>query len=424
MIRSRQLRSIRQLLPIIGLCVGLMAATSSSVVHAANSPSPIQTKNPDFENWLKNFKLRALEQGISGKTIEIAFRDVYVDQAVLESDRKQPEFSRTFFQYLSRAVSTTRIAQGKTHFQRYQRLLKEVEQRFGIPAEIITAFWGMETNYGTFTGNLSIIQSLTTLAYDPRRSDFFSQELIAALKILDAGHVQLADMQGSWAGAMGQVQFMPSNYLKFAIDGDNDGKINLWKSLPDAFMSAGNFLQQLGWNTQQTWGYEVQLPVGFDYHLADGKTEKSVQQWQALGVRGQDPTQKTQAEQIARLILPSDYRGPAFLVFDNFNVIKRWNNSTNYALAVGYLGQKITNGPSLSKQAPQNDKSLSRSELEELQSKLNQLGYSAGTADGIVGSKTRNAIRSFQKDRNLPADGFPSNAILNKIRESVQIGAK
>lgn len=395
----------------------LVLSMSAGTVKAQSNSNLTQS---GFEDWLASFKQRALQEGISQKTLEQAFKGVYVDTKVISSDRKQPEFRRTFFQYLNRAVSTTRVSQGQSNFRRYQRTLKSVEQKYSIPAEVLTAFWGMETNYGGYTGNLSIIQSLATLAYDPRRSDFFSKELIAALKILDRGHVKLSDMKGSWAGAMGQVQFMPSNYLKYAVDGDGNGKINLWKSLPDAFHSAGNFLQTLGWNSTETWGYEVQLPKKFDYYLADGKVKKSVAQWNALGVKGEDPTGKTQPNTQAHLILPSDYRGPAFLVFDNFKVIKRWNNSTNYALAVGYLSQRIKQGPKLTKSQPANDKNLSLTELKELQTILNRLGYSTGVPDGIAGSKTRNALRAFQKSQNLPADGYPSAQILRKLRQLSQ----
>ncbi len=405
--------------PLLQILMAVVLALSIPV-GSAQAQAKSNLTQSGFENWLANFKQRAFKEGISKETLEQAFKGVYVDDKVISSDRKQPEFRRTFFQYLNRAVSTTRVSQGKINFRRYHRTLKAVEQKYGIPAEVLTAFWGMETNYGGYTGNLSIIQSLATLAYDPRRSDFFSKELIAALKILDRGHVKLSDMKGSWAGAMGQVQFMPSNYLKYAVDGDGNGKINLWKSLPDAFHSAGNFLQTLGWNPTETWGYEVQLPKNFDYYLADGKVKKTVAQWNALGVKGEDPTGKTTLQSKAKLVLPSDYRGPAFLVFDNFNVIKRWNNSTNYALAVGYLSQRIKKGPKLSKSQPANDKNLSLTEVKELQNILNRLGYPAGVPDGIAGSKTRSALRAFQKAKNLPADGYPSAQILNKLRQLLQ----
>lgn len=418
MIRGSQISPSLQPIHLLLLSVFLLLTAPNTGLLAASKPPETQWQN--FDQWLANFKQRALKAGISAKTFDQAFEGVSVDQSVIRSDRKQPEFRRTFFQYLNTAVSATRISQGQNNFRRYQRTLKSVQQKYGIPVEILTAFWGMETNYGGFTGNRPIIQSLATLAYDPRRSDFFSKELIAALKILDKGHVKLTDMKGSWAGAMGQVQFMPSNYLKYAIDGDGNGKINLWTSLPDAFNSAGNFLQTLGWNPAETWGYEVQLPKNFDYALADGKIEKTIAQWKKLGVIGKDPTGKTRPHHRARLILPSDYRGPAFLVFDNFNVIKRWNNSTNYALAVGYLSQKITQGPDLSKQRPHSDAHLQRSELIQLQTLLNQLGYAAGTADGIAGSKTRSALRAFQKANNLPADGYPSPNMLRVLKSQIQ----
>lgn len=406
-------------IPALLLSSILLLSTSIKEVHATPTHS-----SANFQKWLTGFKKQARQAGISEKTLESAFKNVTVDDSVLRSDRKQPEFSRTFFQYLERAVSPTRIHMGQQNFKQYRKLLNQVEQTYAIPAEILTAFWGMETNYGSFTGSLPIIQSLATLAYDPRRSQFFRKELMAALKILDQGHVKLEEMKGSWAGAMGQVQFMPSNYLKYSVDGDGDGKINLWKSLPDAFYSAGNFLKALGWDKSQPWGYEVTLPQKFNYALADGKTARSVDQWGKVGVKKANGKPLKDSQKKAYLVLPSDYRGPAFLVFDNFKVIKRWNNSTNYAIAVGYLSQRITDGPALSKSRPKDDRALSRKQLKELQQLLNRLGHKAGKPDGVAGSMTRSALRQFQKRQKLPADGYPSLKVLQQLRKASKTLAK
>ena len=397
----------------------LLSALIASGTLSHSTITYAKTPEADFKLWLISFKDKARQQGISERTLSLALDSLELSKKVIKSDRKQPEFSRTFFEYLNRAVSKTRIENGRQNYQKHQKILQQVERKYGVPAHYITAFWGMETNYGGFTGNLPIIQSLATLAYDPRRSEFFSQELMAALKILDRGDVSLDEMKGSWAGAMGQVQFMPSNYLKYAVDGDGDGKINLWASLPDAFHSAGNFLQHLGWNAQTPWGHEVALTENFDFALADNKTERSVAEWKKLGVKLL-PHLKLADHLKAKLVLPSDYRGPAFLAFNNYQVIKRWNNSTNYAIGVGYLAQRIIKEPELTKKQPKDDKGLSKEQVKQIQSLLNQLGFNAGKPDGIAGSNTRSALRAFQSARKLPADGFPSRRMLEHLRKAAQ----
>ncbi len=402
------------------ITVSLLLTISFATLAQSSTPK----EDHQFQNWLNDFKLQARQAGISEETLTQAFKGIKPSPKVLDSDRKQPEFTRTFYQYFNSAVSKNRVEVGQKQYQKLRPLLNEVSQKYGIPSQILISFWGMETNYGRFTGNLPIIQSLVTLAYDPRRTTFFSKQLMAALKIIDQGHVQPSQMKGSWAGAMGQVQFMPTNYLQYAVDGDGDGKINLWDSLPDAFHSAGHFLQTLGWNPEQSWGKEVSLPKGFDYSFADGKTKRTLQAWQALGVKETNRQalhingSNLKATQTAKLLLPSDYRGPAFLVYDNFQVIKRWNNSNNYALAVGHLSNRILGKPPLTKKQPKGDKGLSRDQMKQIQSLLNQLGYAAGKPDGIAGSKTRSALRAFQVAQKIPADGAPSYRILQVLKKA------
>lgn len=384
-----------------------------AVLTPAISSAQTQT---EFETWLNEFKGQALQKGISQNTLNHAFETVTLNEKVLELDRRQPEFTRTFWQYFNSAVSEHRVKKGREMYKKHRPLLDQVTKQTGIPGRFLVAFWGMETNYGGYTGNIPIIESLATLAFDPRRSHFFTNELISALTILDQKHVKLDQMKGSWAGAMGQCQFMPSNYIRYAVDGDNDGKKDLWGSLPDAFHSAGHFLSELGWQKQQNWGREVALPKGFDYALADGKTAKSLAQWRKLGLKLADGRTLPDEEMDAKLILPSDYRGPAFLVFDNFSVIKRWNNSNNYALAVGHLADRIVGRNELSKTQPRNDKSMSKEDMQRIQERLNWLGYEAGKPDGIAGSKTRSALRAFQVANKLPADGHPNHNILQKLQ--------
>ena len=398
---------LRQLCLRIGLSVGVLAMLLPTLSQA-------QTE-AEFQTWLTDFKALALQKGISKPTLEQAFKTVTLNTKVLELDRRQPEFSRTFWQYFNKAVTDWRVSKGQMLYKKHRPLLDEVTKLTGVPGRYLVAFWGMETNYGGYTGNIPIIESLATLAFDPRRSDFFSSQLLDALVVIDQGHVKPEQMKGSWAGAMGQCQFMPSNYIRYAVDGDNDGKKDLWGSLPDVFHSSGHFLNELGWQKQENWGREVSLPKGFDYALADGKTAKSLAYWNKLGLTLADGRALPQEDMDAKLLLPSDFRGPAFLVFANFQVIKRWNNSNNYALAVGHLADRIVGRDGLSKSQPNDDKALTKQEMKSVQERLNWLGFDAGTPDGIAGSKTRSALRAFQVKQKLPADGHPSHRMLAKL---------
>lgn len=392
----------------------IILAFSNSVY---SSTPKFKASETGFKNWLSGFKKQAVSEGISKHTLDRAFKGVTLNKKVIESDRKQPEFTQTFFQYFNRAVSKHRINNGKKFYKKHKTLLDKVTQKYGVPGRYLIAFWGMETNYGGYTGKLPIIQSLATLAYDPRRSEFFTNELLSALTILDSGHISLEQMNGSWAGAMGHVQFMPSNYLRYGVDGDGDGKVNLWDSLPDALYSAGNFLQQLGWKNGENWGREVKLPNNFDYSLADNRTKKPLNEWHKLGIKFATGKPIPNIDLKARLLLIADYKGPAFLVYDNFKVIKRWNNADKYAIAVGHLSDRIISRPALSKKSPINDKGMSTTQVKEIQSILNSLGYQTGKPDGIAGSKTKKALRDFQIKHKLPADGFPSLEMLKALRK-------
>lgn len=396
----------------------------TSGVSLLTSPSfaydPPPQSEADFQKWLANFKKSATQKGLSATTLQKAFDNIHLNQRVLELDRRQPEFSQTFWQYFNRAVTRWRIEKGQALAVKYADQLREVTKKYGVPERFLLAFWGMETNYGGYTGNTPIIESLATLSYDPRRSDFFTRELISALTIIEEGNVEPRNMKGSWAGAMGQCQFMPSNYLKFAVDADHSGKRDLWDSLPDVFYSMGNFLNHLGWQKEENWGREIKLPKGFDLSLADGKTMRPLSEWQKMGLKLADGRAIPKADLSAALLLPYDYRGPAFLVFNNFFVIKRWNRSDNYALAVGHLADRIVGRSVLSKKAPKDDKALNRQQLMELQERLKVAGFEIGYIDGIAGAKTRQAIRAFQKSNQLPADGYPSYRMLKILRQKAK----
>ncbi len=399
--------------------VSFSVFTTLTAQAQVTEPTPMVETEQAFQHWLVDFKTQAIQAGISKKTLSQAFEDVHLNHRVLELDRRQPEFTSTFFEYFNRAVSDQRIESGIKNLNKHRQLLTKVTQKYGVPQRILVAFWGLETNYGSYTGNIPIIESLATLSYDTRRRDFFSKQLINALQIIDLDHVSPKQMKGSWAGAMGQCQFMPSNYLKYAVDGDDDGKINLWDSLPDALYSAGNFLEKLGWQKEQSWGREVHLPEGFNYALADGKTQRSLKEWQVLGIKqANGRSLPTQIEMPATLLLASDFRGPAFLVYDNFKVIKRWNNSDKYAIAIGRLADRIVGKPLLTKSQPEDDKGLSTAEMQQIQTLLNALGYPVGETDGIAGSRTKKALRDFQMQKQLAADGYPSIRMLNLLRQA------
>jgi len=374
--------------------------------HAARAAEP-------FDVWLTALKAEASAKGISSKTLEMAFRDVAPIEKVLEYDRKQPEFSQTFWTYLNRAVSDTRIERGKKLLRQHSALLAEVEQKYGVQPRFLVAFWGMETNFGDYTGGFPVVGALATLAHDERRADFFRAELFHALRILEDGHIAPEKMSGSWAGAMGQTQFMPSTFTGYATDGDGDGKIDIWGSLPDVFHSAARYLSSVGWKGDETWGREVRLPEGFDLDLTQLSVKKHISEWQALGVRRTNGADLPQADIEGSVILPAGAKGPAFLVYQNFRSTMVWNRSILYAAAVGYLADRFIDRGRLVATQPPDDKPLSRADVISLQGNLNRLGFDVGKPDGIAGSMTRQGLRAYQRARGLPPDGYPSSEMVD-----------
>ena len=367
-----------------------------------------------FEEFLDDIRHQALDQGISKVTLDQALSALTPNPKVLKFDRTQAEFSQNFWHYLGSRVSEYRLNNGAEKLNIHQRVLQNNYQKYGVPPHIIIAFWGLETNYGTYTGNLSLVRSLATLSHDLRRREFFTQQLLALLKLIDEGKIP-ADAKGSWAGAMGNVQFMPTNVATYGIDADQDGEIGLWDNTQDIFASAANFLQKIGWHRGERWGREVSIPQNFDYQLATLKNKKTVNEWQALGVRtaqGQDLPSSTLN---ASLILPMGYNGPAFLAYRNFRAILRWNHSILYALSVGHLSDRLA-GTSQLYAKPITEPSLSRADVMLIQAQLNKLGFDTGEPDGISGPKTRNATRQFQRANSLPIDGYVGYQLLQQIK--------
>jgi membrane-bound lytic murein transglycosylase B len=377
-------------------------------------PAHAQT---DFDSWLTAFRQEAESQGISRATLDAALTGITPAEQVVELDRRQPEFQQTFADYLGRRVTESRVARGQALLQEHAALLDAVEQRYGVPKTVLVSFWGLETNYGTVLGGHNIPASLATLAFDGRRSGFFRSQLLDALRIIDAGHVSAADMNGSWAGAMGQMQFMPSTYLAYAVDGDGDRRIDLWQSVPDALHSAANYLQQAGWHSQEPVALEVRLPENFDWRQARITHRIPVADWTALGVQQMDGAALPAVVGRAAIVLPQGWQGPAFMVFDNFDVVMKWNRSVNYALAVAQLAHQVAGGSALVVQADATG-ALSTTQLKTMQQSLNEMGFDAGTADGMLGPRTETAIRVYQVMHQLPADGYPSPGMLAHVEQA------
>ena len=291
----------------------------------------------DFEQWLSEFRQEALSKGISKETFDQAFKGVAPIPRIIELDRKQPEFTLTLDQYLSRVVPKRRISLGKKKLEENRELLQQVADKYGVQPRFLVAFWGIETDFGRLSGGYSVIAAITTLAYDGRRSEFFRNQLMDALQILEEGHVVPEQMTGSWAGAMGQTQFMPSTFLAYAVDFDGDNKIDLWNSKADVFASAANYLAKVGWQEDQTWGREVKLPKGFDKSLLGLETKKSLEEWDKLGVHRITGKQLPGVDLMASIVQPDEdnKKGRTFLVYDNYRAIMHWNKSHKFAVAVG-----------------------------------------------------------------------------------------
>ena len=378
-------------------------------------PSGTAKADPGFTAFVDSFWPTARQAGVSQATYRRAFQGVVPDPDTIRLMNRQSEFVKPIWEYLDTAVSDTRVEKGREMLATYARELAVIENRYGVERHAVVAIWGMETKYGSFMGQHYVVRALATLAYAaPRRREFWQRELVTALQILEAGHVAPDRMEGSWAGAMGHTQFMPSSWKQYAADYDGDGRRDIWTNIPDALASTANYLKRHGWQSGKTWGYEVELPRGFDYTLAD--TDRSIADWARLGVRRPGGRDFPRPSDNAELVLPAGASGPAFLMLKNFFVIKRYNNATAYALAVGHLADRIRGGGPFVHAWRRDALPLSRPQAEELQTLLNRRGFSVGTADGQVGPATRRGIRAYQTSAGLIPDGYASVALLEHIR--------
>ncbi|GIU52666.1 lytic murein transglycosylase [Shewanella sp. KT0246] len=362
---------------------------------------------PDnFSQCVDNLKIKARSEGLSEQTINTSVASLKFIPRVIELDNQQPEFSQTFGNYFNKRVTDWRVKEGRRLLAENRELLDKLTIKYGVPGQYIISFWGLETNFGGYKGKMSVLNSLATLACDPRRSDYFTNELMQALKLKEKYQFDDATMVGSWAGAMGHTQFMPTNYAKYAVDGDGDGKVDLWNSTADALTSAANFLQQLGWKPNERWGREVSLPENYDYQYLGRKHPQSLTKWSELNITQTSGKALSTPDMNASLYVPSGHTGPAFLGYDNFDVIMRWNRSEFYAIAVGHLADRINGAAPLAVSAPEHGM-FNRSDIKVMQAKLNELGFDVGKPDGVLGRNSIAGVQAFQRSKDLVADGFP-----------------
>ena len=370
--------------------------------------------NHTFEDFLVQIRQMATEQGVSKTTIDKAFFQLSPRPDALKEDRKQPEFNQNFWSYVNKRVTQTRLNNGYDTLKQNSSLLNKTTQQYGVPTYVLVSFLGIESNYGYHTGSHNLVQSLATLAYDRRRSNFFTRELIELLKLIDKNKIPL-DAKGSWAGAMGAVQFMPTSVQAYGVDANKDGKIDLWNDKQDIYASAANFLKKNGWAKGEKWGREASIPKNFDYKQTGLGIKKSVNDWAKLGVLRANRNRLPNSNMKASLIVPMGHRGPAFSVYRNFDVIMDWNHSILYAISVGYLADRIKGSGKLVTK-PIDEPLLSKDNVLIIQQTLNLLGYDTGVPDGMAGPKTRSATRQFQSDIGLVADGYVGYELFQQLQ--------
>lgn len=403
--------------------VALCAMPEPGVAHHArlhHVRKDIDPKDAAFDQFVSGFRVTALAAGIRPVTYDEAMRGVHRNARVEALNAEQPEFVRPIWSYLDSAAAPERVLDGQRKLAEQANALATVEAQFGVPREILVSIWGNETNYGSNTGGFNIFEALATLAYDGDRIEFARAQLLAALKIVQQESLDPRQMSSSWAGAFGQLQMVPTTFLKSAVDGDGDGKRDLWHSPADALASAASELAADGWERGSGWGYEVRLPANFPYELADGETLKPIADWLKLGVRAADGTPLPANDESGAIYVPSGLRGPAFMTFANFKVILKYNNAVTYALAVGVLADLIAGRAGVLAGWPRDEQPLSRDERIAFQTALSKLGFDPGKIDGVLGRGVKVALRRYQKAHAIPADGFPTLGLLAAMLTEVR----
>ncbi len=399
----------------LSACVG---GGASTVNRDSTGPGPGMSPvaNAGYDAWVSGYRARAAARGIPQGTIDAAFRSAGFLPGVIERDRNQTEFTRTLEDYLAIAASAERIAKGRAALARHGAALAAIEARYGVEAEVVAAVWGLESRYGERRGDINVISALSTLAYDGRRGAFFEQQLTAALRILAQGNTTPARMTGSWAGAMGHTQFIPTSYLEFAVDFTGDGRRDIWSDDPsDALASTAAYLSRSGWRRGQPWGIEVRLPAGFESRLAGRGKGKATATWAGLGVTAADGG-RLPDHGAGSILIPQGVNGPAFLIYNNFNAIARYNNAVNYVIGVGHLSDRLRGGGALRGSFPPDAQGMTLADRAELQRRLTDAGFDTEGSDGVIGAKTRAAIEGYQRARGLPVTGEPTADLLALLR--------
>lgn len=394
---------------------GILSPALLTMVAALATAAPAAAQG-SFSDCLRGLEQQARARGVLPQVFQQATAGLTPDNSILALLDRQPEFSRQPWEYINGLVAANRIAEGRRMLQTHRAAFDRAERETGVDRHVIAAIWGIETSFGRAKGNTSVVRATATLACYGRRQDFFRGEFVAALQIIHQGHVSPANFRGSWAGAFGHTQFMPSTFLRAARSGSGSQRIDLLGSVPDALMSTGNLLRAEGWQAGQGWGYEVTVPQGLDFTLAGRDRPQTIAQWEARGVRRVGGRAFPRKSDQAFLHLPAGARGPAFLMLPNFRVIMKYNNSENYAMAVGHLADRLRGGGGFAQAWPTAERALSQQERIELQQRLAQVGLYTGTVDGKLGAGTREALQRFQARAGMPADGFPTAALLQRLR--------
>ena len=399
-----------------------MVAFGGAALAQASAEDRAESRAEDlqaFAAFVDQFRIDAVAAGIDPALYDREMSTAAPLPTVRRAQDNQPEFVKPMWDYVDRATSAARIKGGREGFSEAEAILRDVSAAYGVEPEALVAIWGMESSYGRFMGDTDVLSALGTLAYKGGRQDFGRNQLIAALRILQEGYATRDTLKGSWAGAMGQTQFIPTTYLGHAVDHDGDGDKDIWSDHGDVFASTANYLAKSGWRAELPWGFEVRLPDGFEYALAERSVKRSVGDWLTMGVEAGEGSvsERIDLNERVSIILPAGASGPAFLITDNFRAILRYNNSTAYALGVAKLSDAVAGRETaLVQDWPRGDRPLSRAEKIALQQALLDGGYQPGPVDGIVGAGTRRALRAWQRDVGLPADGYASAAVLERLR--------
>jgi lytic murein transglycosylase len=407
----------------LALALGLLGQAVASEAQAqAKAPAPTSSaanancKNTgSFDVWLAGFRKEAVAQGISSATVSAALEGITLDPSVIARDRKQGFFAQSFLSFSDKLIGGNRIKNGQARLKQHRELFAKVEKDFGVPGPVIAGLWALESDYGASMGKLPIIRALATLAYDCRRAEKFRAELMDTLRIIDHGDLTPEEMIGSWAGELGQTQFLASHYLKHAVDYDGDGKRNLISSVPDVIASTANFLKHLGWRAGEPWLQEVRVPSEMPWDQADLAVKHPRSKWAVWGVTLPDGRPLPNDAMQASLLLPMGRLGPAFLAYQNFEVYLQWNSSLIYCITVSYLGTRLAGSPPIYRGA-EDIPVLSLDETKELQRLLVKRGYDVGEVDGKLGAASRAAVKAMQLKLGLPADSYPTPELLDRLR--------